>query len=368
LESAVVPIWKIKREVSKAIEHISSVPQLIYEPVIQKMYDKDFYKKLRTYQGSQAPSKKIAVFLIYQPDGLSESVFLSITHLSKSGFSPVIISNCALLSSDKERLCSSSFLVVERKNFGYDFGGYRDAVWLLRRLQVQCDEVLFLNDSVWFPIFDDSNILEEMAAENSDYIGTQVFGDRSLDGSFNGFFGSYCFFIKKPLLDSHAFNSFWDKYQLSSVKEVVLRRGERAFSKAMLKASANPLSFYTNERFDQVINSLDFPDTLQALGDLIAMDPQVISKRLSLMNSKNNNDSWMADAKKLIIYQSKSKSFIGSSPVVSLNKLKFPMIKKNKEQLYMLAKQSIVRAIDEGRIQGLNKIVEIELRLKAFGG
>lgn len=363
-----VPLWKIKREVSKAIEHISSLPQLIYEPVIQKIYDKDFYKKLSTYQGSQSPSKKIAVFLIYQPSGLPESVFLSIAHLSRSGFSPVVISNCPLLSSDKERLCASSFLVVERKNFGYDFGGYRDAVWLLRRLQVQCDEVLFLNDSVWFPIFDDSKMLEEMVAKNSDYIGTQVFGDRSSDGSFNGFLGSYCFLIKKPLLDSQAFNLFWDKYQLSSVKEIVLRRGERAFSKEMLRASIDPCSFYTNERFAQVINSLNFADTLQALGDLVAMDPQVISKRQSLMDAKDSNESWMTDAKRLIIFQSKSKSFIGSSPVVSLSRLGFPMIKKNKEQLYTMARQSIVRAIDEGRIQGLNKTIESELRLKVFNG
>lgn len=363
-----VPVWKIKREVSKAIEHISSLPQLIYEPVIQKIYDKDFYKKIRIYQGSNTPSVKIAVFMIYQPSGLSESIFLSISHLLRSGFSLIVISNCPLLISDKERLCASASLVVERKNFGYDFGGYRDAVWLLRRLQMRYDEILFLNDSVWFPIFEDSQMLKEIHAENSNYIGTQVFGERQLDGSFNGFFGSYCFMIKKPLLNSHAFNSFWDNYQLSSVKEVVLRRGERAFSREMLRASKSSFSPYTNERFAQVINSLNFSDTSQALIDLVAIDPQVTSIRQSLMNSKSKNETWMVDVKKLIIKQSKSKSFIGSSPIISLNKLGFPMIKKNKEQLYTMARQSIVRAIDEGRIQGFNKIIESELRLKVFNG
>jgi len=42
----------------------------------------------------------------------------------------------------------------------------------------------------------------------------------------------------------------------------------------------------------------------------------------------------------------------------------FPMIKKNNERLYKLARQRIILAVDEGRLPGLNPVVLTELRKK----
>jgi hypothetical protein len=232
---------------------------------------------------------------------------------------------------------------------------------------VQFEAMLFLNDSVWFPVFDKSNMLEEMVTSDAAYLGTQVFGETDSNGYFNGFFGSYCFLIKKPLIENEVFNFFWDKYRLSSSKEIVLRRGERHFSREMLKASDKSIAIFSNERFVNIINEMDLRETAQALDDLIVLDSQILSKKIDLIATNERNELWTLDAKKLIISQSKSKSFIGSSPIVSLNRLDFPMIKKNKEILYTRARKSIIEAIDSGRIQGLNKIVESELRDRVFG-
>ena len=40
----------------------------------------------------------------------------------------------------------------------------------------------------------------------------------------------------------------------------------------------------------------------------------------------------------------------------------FPMIKKNNQRLYSLARKRIVLAVDEGRLEGLNPIIVAELR------
>ncbi len=367
LEKLLIPAWKLKREALRVVEHISAIPLLIYEPVFQIFYDKDFDNRIRIHQGNRCLSKHVAIFLIYQPNGLAESVYLTIDHLAKSGFAPVVVSNCPLMRADIEKLRLTSSLVVERKNFGYDFGGYRDAVWLLRKYQVQFEAMLFLNDSVWFPVFDKSNMLEEMVTSDSDYLGTQVFGETNSNGSFNGFFGSYCFLIKKPLIENEVFNFFWDTYRLSSSKEIVLRRGERQFSREMLKASDKSIAIFSNERFAHIINEMDLIETEQALEDLIALDSKIFSKKIDLIKTNERDELWAFDAKKLIISQSKSKNFIGSSPLVSLNRLGFPMIKKNKEVLYTRARKSIVEAIDSGRIQGINQIVESELRDRVLG-
>ena len=357
--------WKLIRELRRIAEHVSAIPLLIYEPIFQKIYDKNLFENLAVIHGEKQPSKQIAIFLIYQPNGLPDSIYLTLSHLVKSGFSVVVISNCHISTQDKERLSHDSFLIVERMNFGYDFGGYRDAVWLLRNLEIECDKMLFLNDSVWFPSFDNSKLLEQMLASDSDYVGTQEFGETEANGLLNGFFGSYCFLINKKLIEEKAFNMFWDNYQLSSSKEIVLRRGERKFSREMIKASTKHNAIYSNKMFYKMVNELDLTETITALQELIALNPQINEERNRLINSLHKKESWLLRAKELIILQSKSKNFIGSSPILSLNKLGFPMIKKNNEQLYLKARKLIIDSIDSGRLQGLNKTIEFEIRLKS---
>ena len=362
MEKSLIPIWKLKREAVRLKDQISAIPLLIYEPIYQKYYDKNFEKKIYTHYGNILLNNKIAIFLIYQPNGLAESVFLTIEHLIQSGFSPVIISNCPLKNLDIEKLRNRTSLFVVRENFGYDFGGYRDAIWLLRNQGIDIDVILFLNDSVWFPVFDQSNMLKEMLASDSIYLGAQVFGERSSTKSLNQFYGSYCFLVKKFMIENEIFINFWDSYHLSSSKEVVLRRGERRFSREMLMANFNSSAIFSNEIFAKTINNLNFEQTEQALRDLIVLNSDFFSRKLNLLETVRENDLWLSLSKKLIIDQSKSKNFIGSSPIVSLNTLGFPMIKKNNEELYKRARNSIIKAIDSGRIKGLNNVIEMELR------
>ena len=358
--------WKLKRELRRIAEHVSAIPLLIYEPIFQKIYDKNIFKNLAVLHGEKQASKQIAIFLIYQPNGLPDSIFLTLSHLAKSGFSPVVISNSPISTQDKERLRPESSLIVERMNFGYDFGGYRDAVWLLRNLEIECYKILFLNDSVWFPVFDNSKLLEQMLASDSDYVGTQEFGEPEANRLLNGFFGSYCFLVNKKLIEDNAFYMFWDNYQLSSSKEIVLRRGERKFSREMIKASASHNAIYSNKIFFKLVNELNLTETITALEELIALNPQIYAEKNVLINSLHKNESWLLRAKELIILQSKSKNFIGSSPILSLNKLGFPMIKKNNEQLYLKARKLIIDSIDSGRLQGINKTIEAEIRLNSL--
>jgi len=361
----VIPIWKLKREVQRLADQVSAIPLLVFEPFIQFQYDRNFPKNISVHQGVRPLEKKIAVFLIYQPKGLAQSIFLTVDHLISSGFEAVVVSNCPLQIHDLELLKLKSALVVERKNFGYDFGGYRDAIFLLRQHHVDCEQMLFLNDSVWFPVFDGSQLLKDMSASEADYVGTQVFGEWR-GQSFNGFFGSYCFMLKKPLLNHEVFKEFWDKYKLSSSKEVVLRRGERRFSREMLKVSSKSLALFSLERFAQTLDQMSIEETCQALKDLIVWDHDALSEKMSLINADMSQEKWLLEAKNFIVKFSRSKNFVGSSPVTSLTRLQFPMIKKNSDMLYTQARESIVNAIDTGRITGLNPIIERELRQKVF--
>jgi hypothetical protein len=106
----------------------------------------------------------------------------------ENGFAPLVISNTPLSDMDRTTFQELSHMVVERPNFGYDFAGYRDGVWLVEKLGLRPLEVLFLNDSVWFPISKSATLLSDMRATSQDYVGTQAFGDVTADGRKQGFF------------------------------------------------------------------------------------------------------------------------------------------------------------------------------------
>jgi hypothetical protein len=96
---------------------------------------------------------------------------------------------------------------------------------------------------------------------------------------------------------------------------------------------------------------------------MIALDPHLESQRLQLLATKKSL-SWVDQTKNLIKEGAKTKNYIGSSPILSIREMGFPMIKKNNERLYTLARKRIVLAAEEGRLECLLPTVLVELKEK----
>ena len=358
-----IPKWKLKRELDRLKVQAKAIPSMLYEPYVQRRYDAKLSGNITVTKGNISNTGSIAIFLIFQPSGLSQSVINTCRHLVEAGFSPVVVSNGTLSPTDLKTLADSAHLVAERPNFGYDFGGYRDGLWLLNEKKIVPDEILFLNDSVWFPVWPQSDMLAEMQTSKGTYIGTQVFGDTSSTAKKRGIFGSYCFLIKAPLIKHVNFKEFWSQYKLSSNKEVTLRRGERAFSHLMLESADVSNALYSKDRFERVVSELKGEDLRYAVQDFVALDPKLDIIRRDLMGQRSSV-GWEETAKNLFLEGTRTKNYIGAAPVLSLTKLKFPMIKKNNERLYTLARSRINVALKEGRLPGLDPIIASELTQK----
>lgn len=358
-----IPKWKLAREFDRLKTQAHAIPLAIIEPFAQRRYDARRDLDLRISAGAQAAGKALAIFLVYQRGGVARSVFQTCAHMVENGFAPLVISNTPLSDMDRTTFQELSHMVVERPNFGYDFGGYRDGVWLVEKLGLRPHEVLFLNDSVWFPISKSATLLADMRATSQDYVGSQVFGDVTADGRKQGFFGSYCFLIKSPLWESKAFQSFWAQYRVSSNKEVTLRRGERAFSQQMLGAATASRALFSQERFDALLKELDAQRLWEAIGDMIVTDPTLVVRRDAMIFAGLENAT-PEDMRELLTVSARSKNYIGAAPVLSLRELGFPMIKKNNERHYMLARHSILAALDEGRLPTFDPVVIEEIRAR----
>ena len=358
-----IPKWKLAREFDRLKTQARAIPLTIIEPLVQRRYDARRDQDLKITDGKQAAGEMLSVFLVFQPNGVAQSVFQTCAHLLETGFVPLVVSNTSMSAADRATFEEMSHVVVERPNFGYDFGGYRDGVWLVEKLGLQPKQVLFLNDSVWFPISDTSTLLAEMRDIPDDYVGTQVFGDITETGRKRGFFGSYCFLIKSALWKSEAFQSYWADYRVSSNKEVTLRRGERAFSRGMLDAATSARAIFSQERFDALIEGLGEDALREAIGDMVVTDPVLIAQRDALVSVGLENVAH-EDMRALLLASARSKNYIGAAPVLSLRELGFPMIKKNNERNYMLARHRILAALDEGRLSPFEPVVVEEIRAR----
>ena len=107
--------WKLRRELLRIWyklrdlpASIRSLPDRLRHKRHLAAHDRDFDQIVQTQPGSIARQDKVVIFLIYQPDGVPPSVFLTLEYLIRCGYAPLIVMNSPILPSDAERLRNTS--------------------------------------------------------------------------------------------------------------------------------------------------------------------------------------------------------------------------------------------------------------------
>jgi len=111
------PVWKIKREVKTLRDQLGALVELCLAPLRQRLSDPKIHELTRVQSGDKALGPKVALFLIYQPNGLSSSVITTCRHLALKGYSVLLISNSALENHDLQVLASFVWRFVQRVNY-----------------------------------------------------------------------------------------------------------------------------------------------------------------------------------------------------------------------------------------------------------
>jgi len=101
-----------------------------------------------------ASGQCIALYVHYSRSGqVSEMVLRQIDALGHCGFAVVFITMASGISSGQwQEVLARSALAVQRRNFGLDFGAWRDVLPEVRRRWPHIDELMLANDSVLGPI------------------------------------------------------------------------------------------------------------------------------------------------------------------------------------------------------------------------
>jgi hypothetical protein len=111
-----------------------------------------------------ADATQIALYVHYSYTGhVSEMVRYQLTLLGQSGFSIVFISMAERIPDpDWQAVRHLAALVVQRQNFGLDFGAWRDIMPEIRRRWPVLQEMLLMNDSVLGPIYPMEPLIQAM--------------------------------------------------------------------------------------------------------------------------------------------------------------------------------------------------------------
>lgn len=175
---------------------------------------------------------KVVLFLHWDRGGrVREALFTYIAQLAESGRSVVFVTNAGRIEPNAEaRLLTLCAGVLIRRNVGYDFGGWRDAIETLALPQAGTEEIIIVNDSVFGPVRPLEATLLRL-----DYTDADVWG---LTESWQRRYHLQSYFVAfgPRAIRSSAFRKFWSSVIPAPSKAYVIGKYEVGMTQAMIKA------------------------------------------------------------------------------------------------------------------------------------
>ena len=340
-----IPAWKIRREWLRFKQQLAAIPEFFTEPPARRRHDRAFDFGFPCSDGTVDAGDRIAIYLLFQPEGISDSTILTCQHLRDSGYATLVVSNAPLSEDDKTKLRTCAWRILERPNFGYDFGGYRDGIRQLMKWGMCPDHLLILNDSIWFPTIEKNSLITSLEDAGADLGGTFL---RKRNHKEH-FLESYLYHIPKRLFTSVEFKEFWDNLQITSNKYKVIRRGERGFSMAMLAAGKTVKGLYSTEGFLEALAAQE-TDFLGTTIHYAAHNYEEYEADRRALMSGIATPIWRKKALEHVT-QSLTREYAYSAfPYAMVHLNNYPILKKSNDRDADLWRRAYLKAVSAGDI------------------
>jgi hypothetical protein len=218
-------------------------------------------------QGEIALGPKIVLFMHFDGRGLVRPQLLDyMRELKEHGRSIVFVSNANRLRPASlqavQEICSA---VIVRRNIGYDFGAWRDAVDFLGLPRTDTQEVIFANDSVFGPLAPLGDVLRRLNYDKADIWGlTESWQLRYHLQSFFLAFGP-------KALRAEAFGKFWQSVRPVPAKSYIVEAYEVGVTQAMVKGGLRCAALWGYENLIKLVNR-------EEMEKLIAADATELGK------------------------------------------------------------------------------------------
>lgn len=160
-------------------------------------------------------AKRLGIYTTYDKEGnLAQYIIYALKEYRKVVDELVVVSNCKLSKTSREDL---EFVdaIYERDDTGYDVGAFADFLTNLYGWENvwKFEEVAFMNDSVFGPVYSLEPIIEKMSARKElDFWGLAHRAESDFDGGeviYPSHIQLYFYVVKSRMLHSDAFVDFW---------------------------------------------------------------------------------------------------------------------------------------------------------------
>lgn len=301
----------------------------------------------------------VAVYLIFQPNGLSASTIRTCDHLSQNGYSVVLVSNGSVSEDDRSRVIPHISELIERPNFGYDFGGYQQGILQILNSGQDLQNLLILNDSVWFPIFENSDLLDRMRDDPAQVTGPIIYRHRTPRRTH---LQSYLMNFDRAVVESQAFRKFWESYSQTNNKLQTIRRGEMGLSGALRDAGFTLKAMFDQDQIIEAFWNLSSEELRSVYTYEAARNPIFRSKIQNLLTTHTDVSKWREAALELLDEPGWRQYFLTNHPTVSVSKVGFPILKKDKGFEYRLQRKMLLESWRSDDLESINPIVLEEIR------
>lgn len=236
-------------------------------------------------EGPAALTPRVALFMHFDRKGrVSAPAICYVKELIRNGYCVVFVTNSGMLApaarTELQQICAAVFV---RRNIGYDFGAWRDAIEALNLPAPDTRELLLLNDSMYGPL----RPLDAMLAR-LDYAEADIWG---LTESWQQRYHLQSFFLGfgEQALRSPAFAGFWRKVRPVPAKSFIIRSYEVGLTQAMLRAGLRCRAIWRYEDLVGQVTSQNVLDDLARADRLkpARTDPLLLSRRLQILRIRD---------------------------------------------------------------------------------
>jgi hypothetical protein len=187
---------------------------------------------------------EVAVFVHFDRAGLvREHVLHYVRALAEAGLSVVFVTNSGRLQPESmaalQRICAG---VLVRRNVGYDFGAWREALERLGLPRADTEMVVTVNDSLYGPLCPLRSVIDRFDLTEADLWGLT----ESWQSRYH--LQSYFLAFSRAALESDAWRQFWESVQPVPSKHWVIRTYEVGLTQALLRGGFRARALWPYEK------------------------------------------------------------------------------------------------------------------------
>ncbi|WP_445810733.1 rhamnan synthesis F family protein [Yoonia sp.] len=355
-----IPLWKIQREVMRIGAQIKNLPtaivdlyELTQEPKLRRAHFAKLHERIALTDGQAPETDRVAILLIYQPAGLAESTIILCQDLINNGFSPFVVTNSPLSDTDSTKLEAWCWKLMTRPNFGYDFGGYQDALLTLRNLVPDANAAIIMNDSVWLNM--DQALIAMLQGAPTAVVGLVQESKLRTDNKNNlsvdlQNLQSYFYFIHRGFWQDPQFWRFWQDYMMVSSKKRTIKAGELGFTKYLVANDIPHQALISKTQFLDQIKTKNSDYLRFVLRYAVYTNPHLAAERDALIACQNPSASWHEATQAHIRQTLIQEPLNGSFWVAACDMFGVTVIKKNKDALPEQMRKAFLAAHQDGAI------------------